>query len=105
MFGQFFFSKRTLTSIEFLDGVRSIPLGQQCGGHIDPLSLTTLGFIQSNGNSSGPYVKGFVCPIGQICQEQSINPSDNLQSYDNIFYAAVQVVIIASANTVSFEFT
>jgi hypothetical protein len=48
-------------------------------------------------------VKGFVCPIGQICQEQSSNPSNNLQSYDNIFYSIVQVIVIASANTVSYN--
>lgn len=84
-----------------LDGVSSLPLGQQCGGHIDPVNLTTLGFIESSGRSSGSYVKGFVCPVGQVCQEQPTNPSDNLQSYDNIFYAALQVVVIASANTVS----
>ncbi|KIJ40348.1 hypothetical protein M422DRAFT_256903 [Sphaerobolus stellatus SS14] len=81
------------------DGPEPIGLGQQCGGYIHPDNLTTVGFIPLNGNSSTSYVKGFVCPLGQTCNEMSDNPMSNLESYDNIFYAALQVVVIASANT------
>ncbi|KAF8585271.1 hypothetical protein K439DRAFT_1632798 [Ramaria rubella] len=76
----------------------AVQLSQQCGGYIDPVTLDVLGFL-SDANVSSAYVKGFVCPIGQICQEEPTNPFNNLESYDNVFMAALQVVIIASANT------
>ncbi|KAF8509855.1 Ion transport protein-domain-containing protein [Hysterangium stoloniferum] len=79
-------------------GAPAIPLGQQCGGHIDPVTLNVDGYIPNNNNSSGDFGKGFVCPLGQVCQEQSSNPSDNLESYDNVFLATLQVIVIASAN-------
>lgn len=31
-------------------------------------------------------------------QEQTINPESNIQSFDNVFYGALQVIIIAGAN-------
>jgi voltage-dependent calcium channel len=54
-----------------------------------------------NGNVSGTFAKGFICPLGQICQVSPTNPQGDLQGYDNVFMAALQVVVIASANTVS----
>lgn len=86
----------------FLDSPdgNSIPLGQQCGGYVDPNTLDVFGFQDSNGNSSS-FVKGFICPLGQICMQQPTNPQNNLQSYDNIFMALIQIIVITSANTVS----
>lgn len=89
---------------------------QFCGGYIDPNSLDAIGFIQLNGNNAD-LSKGYICPLGQICkasvimnlsiyayltyvQEQE-NPSNNVESFDAIHYAALQVVIVASANGVS----
>lgn len=86
--------------LDAINGNSAIPLGQQCGGYIDSVSLRTLSYLDLNGNTTGGSPKGFICPLGQTCQEESTNPLGNLQSYDNIFMAALQVVVIASANTV-----
>jgi hypothetical protein len=42
--------------------------------------------------------KGFICPLGQVCQESTQNPENNAQNFDNVLGAALQVAIIASAN-------
>ena len=34
--------------------------------------------------------------------QETVNPKENLESFDAIHYAALQVVIVASANGVSF---
>ncbi|KAG8944623.1 calcium channel protein [Tulasnella sp. 424] len=75
----------------------SINLGQSCGGQIDPISLNTTGYYNMQGEvMSTP--KGFICPLGQRCQEQDSNPHNDIQSFDNIFFGALQVLIIAGAN-------
>ncbi|KAF8063493.1 Ion transport protein-domain-containing protein [Lyophyllum atratum] len=70
--------------------------GQFCGGYIDPLTLNATGYIQLDG-SRVPTSKGYICPLGQVCKEQD-NPANNVESFDAIWYAALQVVIVASAN-------
>lgn len=73
-----------------------------------------MGFIDRfNRTTDGS--KGFICPLGQICQvcvfiscilgvsltllqESSENPHNNGEQFDNILGAALQIVIIASAN-------
>ncbi|KAF8151534.1 high-affinity cell membrane calcium channel [Crassisporium funariophilum] len=70
--------------------------GQFCGGHVDPVSLNITGYIQLNGVTL-PDAKGYICPIGQVCMELS-NPKQNIESFDAIYYAALQVIIIATAN-------
>ncbi|KAJ7078435.1 Ion transport protein-domain-containing protein [Mycena belliarum] len=70
--------------------------GQFCGGHIDPVSLNTTGYLQSNGEPSLD-AKGYICPLGQTCQEAE-NPYTGVESFDTIYFSALQVIIVASAN-------
>ncbi|KII90373.1 hypothetical protein PLICRDRAFT_173801 [Plicaturopsis crispa FD-325 SS-3] len=70
---------------------------QACGGFIDPQSLNETGYLTFDGQSTGSSTKGYICPLGQVCQETE-NPVDNVESFDTIYYAALQVVIVASAN-------
>ncbi|KAF9022796.1 hypothetical protein BDZ89DRAFT_1070394 [Hymenopellis radicata] len=69
---------------------------QFCGGYINPDNLTVMSYIQLDGTNSVDS-KGYICPIGQVCRE-SENPQQNVESFDTIYYAALQVVIVASAN-------
>ncbi|KAG8724518.1 calcium channel protein, partial [Ceratobasidium sp. 395] len=75
-----------------------IDLSQNCGGWIDPTTLKPVGYVVSGGNTTDT-AKGFTCPLGQICVEAAINPKNGTQGFDNFFLAAMQVVIVASANT------
>ncbi|KAI0331568.1 hypothetical protein GY45DRAFT_1248483 [Cubamyces sp. BRFM 1775] len=77
-------------------GEDDIDLGQNCGGYIDPTTLQPIGYINSDGQNGA--VKGFICPLGQICRENDQNPNANIESFDVIYYAALQVVIVSSAN-------
>lgn len=79
------------------NGQQTIILEQQCGGHIDPDSLATVGYTTRN-NQPTTSPKGFICPLGQVCQEASTNPKNNASQFDNIFGAALQIIIVASAN-------
>lgn len=80
-------------------GENAIQLANQfCGGHIDPINLRPAGYIQLDGSASKS-IKGYTCPLGQLCMEQ-MNPNANVESFDTIYYAALQVVIVASANGV-----
>ena len=79
------------------DGSSNLDLGQSCGGQIDAVSLNATGFVEVSGHST-PTPKGFICPRGQICQEAATNPHSDVQSFDNIFLGALQVLIIAGAN-------
>lgn len=91
--------------------------GQFCGGYIDPVTLNATGYIRMD-NSPGR-LKGFVCPLGQVCRvrvlhhnnsvleltairlwQEADNPNDNTQSFDTIGNAILQVVIVATANSV-----
>ncbi|THG95158.1 hypothetical protein EW026_g6441 [Hermanssonia centrifuga] len=78
-------------------GEAEIPLGgQTCGAYIDPNTLDVVGFVMQD-NSNGT-VKGYVCPLGQICREEDSNPYSSIESFDTIYYAALQVFIVSSAN-------
>ncbi|KAG6837569.1 hypothetical protein H0H93_006983 [Arthromyces matolae] len=70
---------------------------QYCGGYIDPVSLNPTGYITLDGTQITTS-KGYICPLGQICQEQQDNPANDVESFDAIWYSALQVIITASAN-------
>jgi len=38
----------------------------------------------------------------RLCVQEGENPNDNIESFDAIWYSALQVVITATANGVSF---
>ncbi|KAI0073340.1 hypothetical protein K474DRAFT_1666711 [Panus rudis PR-1116 ss-1] len=69
---------------------------QFCGAYIDPNTLQEVGYLMPNGEHASP--KGFVCPLGQICKENDENPNSDLTSFDTIYFAALQVFIVSSAN-------
>jgi hypothetical protein len=95
--------KGSLSRSCFLEPILGEPLTQlnsQCGGYIDSTTLNATGYITAAGNSSGADYKGYICPIGQICQETQ-NPFANVESFDTIYYSVLQVIIVASANGVS----
>ncbi|KZT30145.1 hypothetical protein NEOLEDRAFT_1238275 [Neolentinus lepideus HHB14362 ss-1] len=73
-----------------------INLGQPCGAYIDPVSLNVTGYIQASDGQPGR-VKGFVCPLGQVCREGQ-NPYNGIENFDTFYNAVLQVIIIASAN-------
>ncbi|KAH8105357.1 Ion transport protein-domain-containing protein [Cristinia sonorae] len=77
-------------------GEDSISLGNACGAYIDPETLEVQGYLTRAGGH-GP-VKGFICPLGQICKEDDQNPNSDLASFDTIYFAALQVFIVSSAN-------
>ncbi|KAK4699887.1 hypothetical protein P7C70_g6370, partial [Phenoliferia sp. Uapishka_3] len=87
----------------------NVTTSQICGGFIDSLTGKALGYIQkSNGQPSSEGAKGFVCPPPSVCVrsfplaltlKESENPINGVFSFDNIFAALLQVVIVASANT------
>ncbi|EIW52938.1 uncharacterized protein TRAVEDRAFT_155754 [Trametes versicolor FP-101664 SS1] len=77
-------------------GEDDIALDQNCGGYINSTTLQTMGYINADGQNASP--KGFICPLGQICVENADNPNSDLESFDMIYFAALQVVIVSSAN-------
>jgi hypothetical protein len=88
----------TLGEPELLVGSDDSP--QTCGGHINATTLQISGYL-SLSNQTISDGKGYICPLGQICKERE-NPLNNIESFDTIYFAALQVIIIASANGVSF---
>lgn len=48
-------------------GEGDILLDQFCGGYIDPSTLETVGFKTLSGENASA-TKGYICPLGQICQ-------------------------------------
>ncbi|KAJ7243891.1 Ion transport protein-domain-containing protein [Mycena haematopus] len=70
---------------------------QFCGGFLDPVHLNKTGYISLEGEIS-PEIKGYICPLGQTCRQSNANPYQNVESFDTIYYSALQVIIIASAN-------
>ncbi|TFK51284.1 hypothetical protein OE88DRAFT_1800091 [Heliocybe sulcata] len=71
-------------------------LGQACGAYIDPVSLNVTGYIQASDGQPGR-VKGFVCPLGQVCKE-GLSPESGVENFDTFYNAVLQVIIVASAN-------
>ncbi|KAJ6472696.1 Ion transport protein-domain-containing protein [Mycena vitilis] len=79
-------------------GEPDTPLSDQfCGGWINPTSLNKTGYITLGGEVSTD-IKGYICPIGQTCRESDVNPFDGVESFDTIYFSALQVIIVASAN-------
>lgn len=79
------------------NGTNEINLEQLCGGHINASTLLTDNYLDEDGTPSSAPPKGYICPLGQVCQVQSENPEGNAMSFDNIFYSLLQVTIIASS--------
>ena len=75
--------------------------GQQCGGYVDPSTAQVVGWLARDNVTHGS-VKGFVCPLGQICREDDGNPDTGIESFDTIYYSALQVFIVSSANGVRY---
>ncbi len=48
-------------------GEGDIVLDQFCGGHVDPVTFSEVGFITSNGDNQTT-TKGYICPLGQVCK-------------------------------------
>ncbi|GAA6002036.1 hypothetical protein JCM10207_003048 [Rhodosporidiobolus poonsookiae] len=71
---------------------------QHCGGYVDPDTGDQLGYLLANYQPSGDDPKGFICGVPSVCVETS-NPANGVWSFDNIFAAILQVVVVASANT------
>ncbi|EKM51356.1 uncharacterized protein PHACADRAFT_263446 [Phanerochaete carnosa HHB-10118-sp] len=78
-------------------GEDNIDLGQQCGAYIDPNTLDVVPYISLE-NTTHTNVKGFVCPLGQVCMENPGNPETGVESFDTIYYSALQVFIVSSSN-------
>ena len=49
------------------------PLSQNCGGHIDNVTLEAVGYLNADGEHAS--VKGYICPLGQICMVSSSTPN------------------------------
>ncbi|ORY24315.1 high-affinity cell membrane calcium channel [Naematelia encephala] len=77
----------------------TIQLDQQCGGYLNETSLSNARYLNINGQTSDVGAKGYICPLNQVCQTADSNPNGGSNSFDNIFVALVQIVIIASINT------
>ncbi|RIA89873.1 Ion transport protein [Glomus cerebriforme] len=63
---------------------------QYCGGWMD-----IDGSIRSVGSSASLGGKGFICPIGQVCEEVE-NPAGGLASFDNVFFSMILVFVIST---------
>ena len=86
-------------------GEPEIPLssGQTCGAYVDPVTLNIVGWVDRENVTHA--AKGFVCPLGQICREDEGNPNSGIESFDTIYFSALQVFIVASANGVGLIFS
>ena len=75
-------------------------LSQICGGSVDPNDRSkTISHLNDHG-AYDPARKpnGFICPYGQVCMEQDMNPFNNVQSFDDVFHSLLQVAVIVSLN-------
>ncbi|KAF9650402.1 hypothetical protein BDM02DRAFT_3185438 [Thelephora ganbajun] len=61
-----------------------------CGGWVNPQTLEAMPYVKKDGTVGR--IKGYICPIGQ----EGDNPFNNIESYDNFFYAVLQVAIIST---------
>jgi len=75
-------------------------LNQLCGGSVDPNNQSRIvGHYSYLGNEpTNMDPKGYICPYGQLCMEQSSNPYNNVQSFDDIFHSLLQVAVVVSLN-------
>ncbi|ESK91833.1 calcium channel subunit cch1 [Moniliophthora roreri MCA 2997] len=91
-------SFRRSCSLLGVNGEEEIQLEQFCGGYIDSNTMQAIPFLMNNGEPSPSEPKGYICPLGQVCKENEINPNNNVESFDTIYYAAFQVIVAATAN-------
>lgn len=72
---------------------------QFCGGQLNAAGQPE-GYVSLPGRpASPPRGKGFLCPIGSICQEFDEAPYSGTQSFDNILQSLELVFVIMSSNT------
>ncbi|KAJ7085572.1 Ion transport protein-domain-containing protein [Mycena epipterygia] len=91
-------SLRRTCILEATLGEQPIVLDDQfCGGYVDPVFLNETGYINLAGVPSKD-IKGYICPLGQRCRESGTNPLNGVESFDTIYFSALQVIIVASAN-------
>ncbi|GAA6055172.1 hypothetical protein JCM3770_002218 [Rhodotorula araucariae] len=76
----------------------NVTADQRCGGYISSTTSAELPYIVADGQPTSEEPKGFICGIPSVCVETG-NPAGGAWSFDNVFAALMQVVIIASANT------
>ena len=75
-------------------------LSQICGGSVDPNDRSkTISHLNDHGtHDPARKPNGFICPYGQVCMEQDMNPFNNVQSFDDVFHSLLQVAVIVSLN-------
>ncbi|WWD18487.1 hypothetical protein CI109_102939 [Kwoniella shandongensis] len=76
-----------------------ITTSQTCGGYVDPITLAGQPYLNLDGLPTTIRPKGFLCPVGQICQTTDTNPNGGGNSFDNVFVSLIQIVIVSSINT------
>jgi hypothetical protein len=57
------------------NATNEIVLDQICGGHLNASDLTDTSYLLQDGLSSGRSPKGYICPLGQVCQVSSTYPT------------------------------
>ncbi|EIW66778.1 hypothetical protein TREMEDRAFT_40774 [Tremella mesenterica DSM 1558] len=80
------------------NGSDTVQTGQACGGWLN-VSGEVVSYLNLDGSVADQGSKGYICPMNEVCQTLSTNPNGNAQSFDNIFAALVQVIVISSVNT------
>lgn len=105
-------------------GNYTFPL-QSCGGQYDAVTGQPQGFVQNSTGQVFHNPKGYLCPQGQLCMvctylshlslrsnvdvyprcifdahcihhQETGNPNNGTQNFDNVAGAAMQVIVIAS---------
>ncbi|CAE6501684.1 unnamed protein product [Rhizoctonia solani] len=92
------FRRTCVIADSIADITNGIALSQNCGAWVNPETLRQSGYVDSTGQATVE-IKGFTCPLGQICVEATENPQNGTQAFDNFFLASMQVVVVASVNT------
>ncbi|KAH8425977.1 calcium channel protein CCH1 [Aspergillus melleus] len=87
-----------------VDGQEDFPLNdpdgtlQLCGGYLDPITGDKKPWIDRNGYEANAKPKGYICPKGSECVEDT-NPYSGTMSFDSILYSLELVFVIMSSNT------
>ncbi|KAI9436705.1 Ion transport protein-domain-containing protein [Lactarius indigo] len=93
-------SLRRLCYSEPTLGEPETKLSQSCGGYIDPGNFTVMPYITQGGRNVT--IKGYICRSARSARSshsisEANNPQGNIESFDTIYFAALQVFIVASA--------
>ncbi|GAA5835858.1 hypothetical protein JCM9279_002122 [Rhodotorula babjevae] len=75
----------------------NVTMDQPCGSYLTAAG-ERFSYLTSDGSLAAEPPKGFTCAAPSICVETG-NPANGTWSFDNIFAALMQVVVLASANT------